>query len=416
MKLAGSFAPPGDKSISHRLALMSLLAEGNGSFTNMAPGADVRSSLTAVHGLGSQVEFEGGRVHIRGGAGLVRGNAVIDCGNSGTTMRLLMGILAGREGSFTLDGDASLRRRPMERVAGPLRLMGAGVTCTDGKPPVEVRGGSLRSIDFTLPVASAQLKSAVLLAGTQATGTTVVREPLPSRDHTERLLELFGGRVARSKDAISVEASPLRMPGSFRVPGDPSSAAFFLCAASILPGSEVTAEDVLLNPTRIGFLDVLHRMGVKAEVNTTDTFPEPRGTVTVRYTDRLSACEIKAGEIPSLIDEVPILALTATRAHGATVFHGVGELRVKETDRLTAIVEQLTLLGGRVEASEDSLTVHGPTKLVPAPLLRSYGDHRMAMTLRLAGLLCDSSPSIEEEGSAAISYPNFGETLEKLLQ
>jgi 3-phosphoshikimate 1-carboxyvinyltransferase len=410
--------------------------------TNLSPGDDVRSSLDAVRMLGSRVEWSTEHVTITAAdRGLVK-EAEIPCGNSGTTMRLLMGILAGVPGRFVLDGDSSLRRRPMERVAVPLRKMGAAIDCTDGGSPVTVQGGGLDGIDYELPVPSAQLKSAVLLAGLSAEGTTVVRETVPSRDHTERLLEYFGGRIFRAyvhgrtsneggpwaiggpadrdtkrvAPVWGVERSSLELPPEFRVPSDISSAAFFLCAAAIIPGSRVTAEGVLLNPTRIGFLKVLRRMGVPMKIVIERETPELTGSIEVSYSPELTGCEISAEEIPSLVDEVPILALVATQAEGVTVFRGAGELRLKESDRLAAIENQLGLMGARLEADHDRLTLEGPTRLKVPDRLDSYGDHRMAMTLRLAGLLDNAEPFIEGEESASVSYPEFRTTLEALLK
>jgi len=416
MPLRGVFAPPGDKSISHRVALVSLLARGSCRVENLSFGADVRSSLKSAELLGSSFGWHGDHLGIVGAEGRIRQKARIDCGNSGTTMRLLMGILAGRPGVYVLDGDDSLRRRPMERVAGPLRLMGAQVECDSGTCPVTVKGGSLTGIDWDLPVASAQLKSAVLLGGIQAEGTTTVRESIPSRDHTERLLAIFGARIYGSAGALSVERSWLRLPESFFVPGDPSSAAFFLCAATIIPDSDVLAGMMLLNPTRIGFLDVLQRMGARVEIQPQEHFPEIWGTVRTRYSEDLSACTVTAEEIPSLVDEVPILALVATQAHGTTVFQGVRELRVKESDRLEAIASQLGLMGAKIVVEADTLIVEGPTKLTEELRLDSFGDHRIAMTLRMAGLLTDSEPVILGEDSTEISYPGFSETLQGLRQ
>lgn len=256
MKLSGTFTPPGDKSISHRVGLFSLLASGRCAVQNYSPCADCASTLEAVRCLGGVVEGDARELllhGVRGRLGSAEPTGVVDCGNSGTTLRLLMGLLAGRPGRFVLTGDASLRRRPMERVAEPLRRMGAGVACSGGTPPVEVAGGALTGITYELPVASAQLKSALLLAGLQASGETVVREPALSRDHTERLLSALGADIAPVEGAWRVRASCLTLPERLRVPGDASSAAFFLCAAAIMPGSDVTAEGVLLNPTRVGF-------------------------------------------------------------------------------------------------------------------------------------------------------------------
>jgi 3-phosphoshikimate 1-carboxyvinyltransferase len=414
LSLNGVFAPPGDKSISHRVALMSVLAHGEVRLTNFSPCADVASSLDAARLLGTGVQSLGDEISISGPQRQVKSKVHIDCGNSGTTMRLLMGILSGLSGEFTLDGDDSLRARPMERVALPLREMGARVLCESGKSPVTIHGGRLHGIHYDLPVASAQLKSAVLLAGIQANGTTSVREPAPSRDHTEKLFELLGARISRNDNAWQVESSTLTFPPFLYVPGDSSSAAFFLCSATIMPGADVTAERMLLNPTRIGFLNVLSRMGAAIEIEPGGREPETWGNVRALYSPDLAACRIEAQEIPSLVDEVPILALVATQARGTTVFEGVGELRIKESDRLAAIAGQLDSMGANIRAEGDTLVVDGPTFLHAPDRLESFGDHRIAMTLRLAGLLVGARPKIEGEESIVISYPGFHETLESL--
>lgn len=416
MSLKGAFSAPGDKSMSHRIALVSILARGETRVSNIAPGEDVRSSLNAVKLLGSGVRDDRDTIVVTGAEGVISKRATVDCGNSGTTMRLLMGILAGRKGEFILDGDDSLRRRPMERVAAPLRSMGAHVTCQEGRCPVRIGGGALVGFEYKLPVASAQLKSAVLFAGIQAEGDTRVIEPVPSRDHTERLLALLGADISAAGNSILVRKSSLALPESFRVPGDASSAAFFICAACIMPGSDVTAENVLLNPTRTGFLNVLRRMGAQVEIVPQGNEPEPWGTVRARFSPDLIACRISAEEIPSLVDEVPILALVATRAEGTTVFDGVGELRVKESDRLAAVAEQLGLMSARLRIEGDSLLVDGPAELKAPPELRSFGDHRIAMMLRLAGLAAGAEPAIEGEDSTSISYPGFHDTLKGLLK
>jgi 3-phosphoshikimate 1-carboxyvinyltransferase len=416
VRLKGSFVVPGDKSISHRVALMSLLAEGQSRVSNLSLAADVRSSLNAVRSLGIGVHDDGDEVVITGSRGQTHDRVEIDCGNSGTTMRLLMGILAGLKGTFLLDGDDSLRKRPMERVAVPLRLMGANVQCTNEKCPIEIIGTELCGIEYTLPVASAQLKSAILLAGIQASGTTMVIEPEPSRDHTERLFEAWGGRFTHQNGRLQVQQSVLNLPDSLRVPGDISSAAFFLCAAAIVPGSDLMCEGVLLNPTRMGFLKVLERMGTSIETEVRGEFPEPWGRVRIKHTPDLTACTIRAKEIPSLVDEVPILALVATQAEGTTVFEGVAELRVKESDRLTAIASQLSRMGAIIHANADTLVVKGPTTLQACSNLESFGDHRIAMTTRLAAVLTDSDPTIVDETCVEISYPQFHETLRRLVK
>lgn len=414
MKLKGTFSPPGDKSISHRIALFSLLSEGTCRAFNMADGDDVRSSLDAVSSLGCGVRREPDSIVISGAGGSISAGGRIDCGNSGTTMRIIMGALAGAEGAFTLDGDESLRKRPMERIATPLRMMGAHVETSEGRSPVRIWGQRLTGIEYELPVASAQLKSAIMLAGIQADGPTVIKEPTPSRDHTERLLKLCGAKISHGDGLWRLERSQLRLPHEFHVPGDISSAAFFLCAATLVPGSEVTADGVLLNPTRAAFLNALERMGAEIEIERLPEASEPWGKVTCRFSPDLKACLIAADEIPSLVDEVPILALVATQAHGTTRFEGVRELRIKETDRLEAIATQLGSMGANLVADEDTLTVHGPTPLNTPERLDSFGDHRIAMTLRLANVLAGADPFIQGEESVSISYPLFHETLRRL--
>jgi 3-phosphoshikimate 1-carboxyvinyltransferase len=413
MSLTGVLRPAGDKSICHRLGLISVLARGRCRIDNFSPGADCASTLEAVRRLGGSVRAAGPEVVLEGAAGNVAG-AEVDCGNSGTTIRLLMGLLAARPGVFSLLGDESLCRRPMQRVAEPLTLMGGQVRPTNGRPPVAVSGRNLTGVTYQLPVASAQLKSAVLLAGVQAEGMTTVIEPRPSRDHTERLLQKCGADIDKDNGCCRVRRSDLRLPENIRVPGDISSAAFFICAAAVIPGSDLRVVGVLLNPTRTGFLGVLARMGCRLEVELRGTDPEPWGTIGVAYSPELTGCEVSADEVPTLIDEVPILALAATQAQGTTVFRGVGELRVKETDRLAAIVSQLSALGADLGVQGDDLFVTGPTRLNVRGPLDSFGDHRMAMTLTLAGILAGHPATIQDQDCVRISYPNFFSDLKRL--
>jgi 3-phosphoshikimate 1-carboxyvinyltransferase len=413
----GSFAPPGDKSISHRLALMAILASGQCEVSNSLPGEDVQSSLKALKTLGGQFETSDFiHVKITGLGGKTVDRANIDCGNSGTTMRLLTGILAGCSGKFVLDGDASLRKRPMERIAKPLREMSAHVETQDGRCPIHIYGQGLNGITYELPVASAQLKSAVLLAGMQADGQTQVIEPTISRDHTERMLRQMGAKIEQDHQSWIVEKSDLMLPDKFYVPGDPSSAAFFLCASAILMGSRVISKNTLLNPTRIGFIDVLKRMNIQIRVDQKMDQPEPIGDIQVDYSSDILPTIITENEIPLLVDEVPILSLVATQAKGKTIFKGVQELRIKETDRLEAISTQLNKMGAHIEAGKDTLTIFGPTPLTQVESLDSFDDHRIAMTLRLASLLTKSEPQIKHEDCVAISYPDFHNTLNQLMK
>jgi len=413
--LYGTFAPPGDKSISHRLALMAILASGQCDVSNCLPGEDVQSSLKALKALGGQFETDDFvHVKITGLGGQTVDNAQIDCGNSGTTMRLITGILAGCPGKFILDGDDSLRKRPMERIAMPIRKMSGHVETQDGRCPISITGQPLQGISYELPVASAQLKSAVLLAGIQASGQTRVVEPTISRDHTERMMRQMGAKIIQDNQSWIVEKSELTLPTEFYVPGDPSSSAFFLCAAALFKNSQVVSRDTLLNPTRTGFIDVLNRMNIHIKIDKKNDFPEPVGDIQVNYSPDIVATVIHENEIPLLVDEVPILSLVATQAKGKTVFKGVQELRIKETDRLEAISTQLNKMGAHIEAGQDTLTIFGPTPLKSVADLESFGDHRIAMTLRLACLLTGKESKIAHEDCVAISYPDFHHTLDLL--
>jgi len=415
VSLRGSVTPPGDKSISHRAGLFSLLATGSCRVSNFSPCADCASTLEAVSRLGGKVERRGEEVVLRGAGGKLVSTEV-DCGNSGTTMRLLMGFLAGRPGRFTLDGDASLRRRPMGRVADPLTRMGAKVSTTDGRPPVTIEGAELVGQRHELAVASAQLKSALLLAGLRAKGETVVVEPHLSRDHTERLLKAMGADIAPAEGGWRVRPSEIRLPETLRVPGDVSAAAFMLTGALITPGSQVTTLGVGLNPGRVGLITVLQRMGAKLQVIEEGRDPEPWGRVSAAYTPELIATEVLPEEIPLLVDEVPILALAATQARGVTVMRSINELRIKESDRIAAIITQLGALGARLWEEGDDLFIEGPTPLKPQGSYDSYGDHRIAMTLAMAGVLCGQTLEVADAACAGVSYPDFYRDLEALKQ
>jgi 3-phosphoshikimate 1-carboxyvinyltransferase len=398
------------------VALFSLLAEGTCEVRAYSTCDDCASTLRAVAQLAGGVERTAtGRLVLRGAAARCVAAAEVDCGNSGTTLRLLLGILAGQSGQYTLDGDASLRRRPMERVALPLRQMGAVVETTEGHAPVRVRGACLKGVDTVLPVASAQLKSAILLAGLQADSPTRIAEPASSRDHSERMLRAWGADVRQDGHAVVIAPGRLALPATFVVPGDVSGAAFFLCGAVIAPGSEVAGVEVLLNPSRTGWIDVLRRMGASVDTRVDSEWPEPMGSVQALTARNLKGCQVSAEEIPNVVDEVPILAVVATQARGTTVFRAAGELRVKECDRLAAMVTELSRFGADVRVDGDDLIIHGPTRLkAPAVPCESYGDHRIAMSLRIASLLCAGPVTIRDEGCAAVSYPDFAQTFAAL--
>ncbi|MCW5891949.1 MAG: 3-phosphoshikimate 1-carboxyvinyltransferase [bacterium] len=415
-RLDGSCRVPGDKSICHRSLLLGALAEGESVIEGFPGGADVCATLDAVRRLGAQATRTGDTVRLVGaGLGLgPTGEVALDCGNSGTTMRLGAGLVAGGPGLVVLDGDASLRRRPMERIAAPLRQMGAIVETTEGRAPLRVRGGALAGIDYTLPVASAQVKSAVLLAGLRARGTTRVREPLRSRDHTERMLAHQGVRLARHDDGVSVEGGQTLRPLALTLPGDPSSAAFLAVAALLLPGSAMRVEAVDVNPTRIGAFRILGRMGASIAVEGgRDVAGEPIGDLVVRHAP-LRGTAVTPEEVPDAIDELPILAVAAAFATGETRFTGAAELRVKESDRLAAL-EQLRPLGVAVTALPDGLVVHGdPARRLRSGRIVTGGDHRIAMAFAVAALRAEGGLVIDDPACADVSFPGFFDLLHAL--
>jgi 3-phosphoshikimate 1-carboxyvinyltransferase len=359
-----------------------------------------------VRGSGRAVDVEG-----RGPAGLKPAGGSLDVGNSGSTIRMLAGVLAGRPFRSVLTGDASIRRRPMERVAEPLRAMGATVTTRTGAPPVTIEGGPLRGLTWRLPVASAQVKTAVLLAGLQADGTTAVTEPARSRDHTERLLPAFGVPVERNGMTVSLRGGTRLTPLTMEVPGDVSSAAFLVVAALILPESWIHVENVLLNPRRIGFLDVLKEMGGHIETGVRQDEPEPVGWIEAR-TSPLHGVDVGGDAVPALIDEVPALAVAATRAEGTFTVSGAGELRVKESDRIAALAEGLRAMGARVTERPDGLAIDGGPPLRGARV-RAHGDHRIAMALSVAALTAHGDSHVEDAECASVSFPEFFSFLER---
>ena len=409
----GRFTLPGDKSISHRAAILGAMAEGTTRIRNYSSAADCASTLACLRALGVAVTCEGTDVTIDGGgSGAWHAPAgALDAENSGSTIRMLAGALAGRPFRSVLTGDESLRRRPVERVATPLRAMGAGVLTTDGKPPLTIDGGRLRSIAYDLPVASAQIKTAVLLAGLQAEGRTTVREPSPSRDHTERMLPAFGVSVERDGLAASVQGGARLRGAEVAVPGDASSAAFLVVAALILPDSEVRLDGVLLSPTRTAFLDVLREMGGRVEARLESTLPEPVGSI-VASSSRLRGTSVDPALVASLIDEVPALAAAAAFAEGRFTVTGAAELRVKESDRLRALAEGLTALGARVSELPDGLVVEGGARLRGARV-RSFGDHRIAMALSVAALAAEGPTEVEGASCVAVSFPGFYALLDR---
>ncbi len=416
--LVGTIEVPGDKSISHRALLLAALAEGTSTIAGLSDGDDVARTSAAVTALGAVVEHREGKVTVQGGRSLLRAPVEqVDLGNSGTGMRLLAGIAATLPGTTTLTGDDSLRGRPMDRVAEPLRQMGArvagrGLRCL---PPIAVTGGGLHGIEYTPPMASAQVKSAVLLAGIDADGETVVHEPVATRAHTEEMLAGAGADItvegAGAGRVVRVRRSTLRA-GAFTVPGDPSQAAYWVVGGTIVPGSRVTVSGIHLGAERMGFLDVLRRMGAAIEVEETG---EGIGSVTSR-TSRLVGTVVESAEIPSL-DEVPILAVAAARAEGRTTFRDVGELRVKESDRLAGTAELVEAFGARAAVEGDDLVVTGAGGPLQPGRVAARGDHRMAMAAAIAAAACPTDTDvtvITGWESVATSYPGFTADLHRL--
>jgi 3-phosphoshikimate 1-carboxyvinyltransferase len=416
--LVGHIAVPGDKSISHRAVLIGGLCEGDVRVSGFGRSADTESTIAAARALGVDIDERADDelvVHGVGLRGLRAPVAPIDCGNAGTLMRLLAGILAGQRGRFELIGDESLNARPMDRVAEPLARMGAHITTTNGLPPLVVQGtDGLRGIDYSLPMASAQVKSAILLAGLNADGTTTVSEPAPTRDHTELLLKAAGAEVRIRPHSLSVEpAARLRLE-EVVVPGDFSAAAPFIVAATILSGSELTIHDVGLNPRRTGLLDLLERMGARISVfNRRKVGGEWIGDLEVHAAE-LVATDLGADEVPLLVDELPLFALAAACARGESRLTGAGELRVKESDRIESVTEGLRTLGVRIRARDDGFEVRGVPARPTGGRMASDGDHRIAVLAAVAGLVSREGVDVGGAEAVAISFPGFFDLLDSV--
>jgi 3-phosphoshikimate 1-carboxyvinyltransferase len=418
-RLRGRLRVPGDKSISHRYAMLAALAEGRSELSNYAPGADCHSTLACLRSLGVEIaESSAGAVTLMGrGLGRLRSPAApLDAGNSGTTMRLMAGILAGHPFPATMTGDVSLSRRPMGRVTAPLEMMGASITTTDGHAPLVIQGGKLRGIDYRPPVPSAQIKSAVLLAGLHADGTTTVGETAATRDHTERALAAFGGQARVEGLKVSVWSGQRLAGRSLTVPGDLSSAAFWFVAAAGMPGSRIEVEDVGLNPSRTALLAVLQRFGARVDVTmkAADVAgAEPRGDVVVEH-DRIGRLIIEPAEVPGLIDELP--ALGALAAFGGEVsVRGAAELRVKESDRISALVAGFRTLGIEADERPDGFVAAGSSGRDVSGTPDARGDHRMAMAFAIAALAAERPSTIVGADVVSVSYPGFFETLDRLV-
>ncbi len=418
--LSGSFRLPGDKSISHRAALIAALADGSSEILNFSSAADCASTLSCLRELGVSIEQQNDKIVFAGSQKLAAPRRPLDCGNSGSTLRILAGVLAGHDFTAELIGDESLSSRPMRRIIEPLEMMGAKIESTDGKAPLKVHGSNrLNPITYKLPVASAQVKSAILFAGLNAPGRTTVIERSPTRDHTERLFNGFGVPVTTNADLSVTLDGPARFTGgSITIPGDVSSAAYFVAAAMLLPGSNLTIEGVGLNPTRAAFLSVLSLWG--ADISTTDLQSErnePYGTINVRggLSRTTSDRTLSESMIPSLIDELPLLAVVGSQIEDGIQIRDAAELRLKESDRLATTAANLRAMGADVEEFDDGLRVYGPTKLRGA-LIDSHGDHRIAMAFSVAALLAEGETEITGAECVAISFPEFFTLLESLAK
>ena len=424
-KLRGEIRIPGDKSISHRAIMLGAVAEGETIVNNFLPSADCLATVKCFQEMGIEIAINGSRLQMQGKGlrGLSKPDGVLDVGNSGTTIRLISGILAGQSFETTITGEASIQKRPMRWIAEPLWRMGVRVEGR-GKgeeiyPPLVISGGKLRPIEYKLPMASAQVKSCILLAGLYADGETCVIEPAASRDHTERMLSYLGVKFAKLGNRVSV-CGPASFEGrEIDVPGDISSAAFLMVAGLLVPNSDLLLRRVGVNPTRTGILEVLHRMGAKVEVLDEEIVSgEPRANILIRNAEcgmrNLKGMEIGGELIPKVIDEIPIIAVLATQTEGKTIIKDAKELRVKESDRIKTISTELKKMGAKIEEKEDGMVIHGPTKLKGAKV-QSYGDHRVAMSLAVAGLIAEGETVIEDTDCIETSFPGFEGQLKKLL-
>jgi 3-phosphoshikimate 1-carboxyvinyltransferase len=415
----GSLRLPGDKSISHRYGMLAAFAEGTSRFSNFSTGADCASTLACMEALGAKVgRTEEGIVEVTGVGGAVQQPAgPLDCGNSGSTMRMISGLLSAQHGEFTLIGDASLSRRPMKRIQAPLEAMGARLTLTEGHAPILIQGGPLQTIDYTTPVPSAQVKTCILLAGLQTAGTTIVREAIRTRDHSELALRAFGAKVERSVDSVSITGPQTLKAIEAAVPGDISSAAFFLCAAALFPGSQLLLDSLGLNPTRATLLDVLTSLGVQISVlNLEDKHSELVGTVQVTAPpEGLGSTSVTGSLAAQLIDELPVLAAIAPYTRGGIRIRDAKELRVKESDRIALVVQNLRAMGAEVTEHEDGMDVPGGQRLHGA-VIDSGGDHRIAMAFSVAALRAEGETLINGSESAAISFPEFFDLLDFIAE
>lgn len=416
IKLYGEIEVPADKSISHRAIMLASLANGKSIITNFSKSQDPLSTLEIFKNLGVGIDYneELKTITITSTGKLSAPKDYLDCGNSGTTMRLISGILANQDFNSTLIGDESLSKRPMKRIITPLKLMGAKINSKDGKAPLEISSSELKPINYNSQIASAQVKSCILLAGLGINGTTTVTEPYLSRNHTELMLKHMGAKISTHNLTTTITKSELS-PINIEICGDISSASYFLVAGLIVPNSEITIKNIGLNPTRTGIIDVITQMGGDIEIlNKHLECCEVVGDVKVRYTEKLKACKISGEIIPKLIDEIPIIAVLATQAEGETIIENAEDLRNKESDRITAVVTELKKLGANITETPDGMVIQGKTKLNGDCELETYHDHRLAMSLYIAGLITKKDITINGFEWVNISFPTFEETFEKL--
>ena len=422
-RLAGEVVLPGDKSISHRAVILNSLAKGEAEIDNFAPGRDCLATVKCLRALGVSIDRKGSQdspallVSGRGEDGLKEASNVLDAENSATTMRLLGGLLASQPFLSVITGDASLRNRPMGRLIEPLRLMGADIwgRGRDSFAPLVIKGKKLQGIDFTLPVPSAQIKSAILLAGLFARGNTILHQTIPSRDHTERMLKRMGASLESQGNSISLlSLSRPLLPLNLRIPGDISSAAYFLVAGTIHPNARIVIRDCGINPTRTGIIDILLAMGARLKIdNERLEAGEPLADIVVESSE-LKGIEVGGDIIPRLIDEIPVLAVAGCIAKGKTVIRDAGELRVKESDRIATVVSELSRLGAKIEPLPDGMVIYGGRHLSGTEV-DSHFDHRLAMSLAVAGLVAKGETTIKHAQAAQVSYPAFWQTLQQVL-
>lgn len=416
-QLRGTIEVPGDKSISHRALIIGALCKGSLKIQHLSSGRDVESTISCLKSLGVSIKRQAHEIQLEGQGlfGFSKPPDILDAGNSGTTVRLLTGVLAGQRFSSSIAGDESLKKRDMKRIVKPLAQMGAEIHSEEGHAPLHVAGRDLHGIIYKMPMASAQVKSCILLAGLHATGETTIIEPSDSRDHTERMLQYFGAPVKRKKNTFTITGKTPLTAKDVIIPGDFSSAAFFMAAAILAPNADLLIRNVGINPSRTQFLRTLQKMGVSFEIKQKqETNNEPLADIHVTAS-KISGLEISGNDIPLLIDELPILAVMATQAEGTTIIKDARELRAKESDRIASVALNLKAMGADVEELPDGLIIHGPTKLNGARL-KSFSDHRVVMAFAVAGLVAEGETMLEEAEWADVSFPGFFEKLHELSQ